>query len=149
MLFSELGLLKELAASSIMIVEGKRDAEALRSLGIDAEFCFISGSMSSVNQLAESLSEGGKEVIVLTDFDSKGSELCAKLIRALNSTARKVRINPQVRKNLMRAFNGAKIGEIEDLKSLIERFKGDTNGKNRNLSNKIHHKGETHSHRSG
>ena len=147
MLIRELSLLRELADSSTIVVEGKRDAEALRSLGIDAEFYFISGSLSSINQLAESLSEKGKEVIVLTDFDSKGKQLAARLIRELHGCGKKVKVNTEVRRNLMRAFNNVKIGEIEDLKSLIEKFKGDIYGKNRNRSNKIRDKGKAYSHR--
>ena len=150
MLISELSLLRELASSSAVVVEGKRDAEALRSLGIDAEFYFISGSVSSVNQLAESLSKLGKEVIVLTDFDKKGRELASRLIRELQSCGVKVKINTEVRKNLMRAFNGIKIGEIEDLASLFEKFNiGDQNGKNWNSSDKIRNKSKAYRNRSG
>ncbi len=146
MFIRELGLLRELADSSAIVVEGKRDAEALKELGIDAEFYFISGGLSSVNQLAESLAKRGKEVIVLTDFDKKGRELASRLISELENCGIKVKVNTEVRKNLMRTFNGAKIGEIEDLASLFEKF---TNGKNWNSSNKIRNKSKAYSHRSG
>lgn len=147
MLIRELGLLKELADSSTIVVEGKRDAETLRSLGIDAEFYFISSNRGTIRELAEKLTEQEKEVIILTDFDSKGQQLAGKLILALHQTGKKVKVNTNVRKNLMRAFNGRKIGEIEDLKSLIEKIQGDINGKNWNSSDKIHYKSKAHSNR--
>lgn len=65
---------------SVLLVEGQRDARAMRDLG-------YSGSIVTISSLG--LEEGrsrllnAKEVIILTDLDREGRELAAKYTRLL------------------------------------------------------------------
>jgi len=81
-------LLEELRESSAngvpVLVEGSRDEESLRELGIQGPVLKISGKKTVLNFL-EGLAHH-KQVIVLTDFDRTGGELarfCSKHLRRL------------------------------------------------------------------
>ena len=64
-----------------------------------------------------------KEVVVLTDFDKKGSVLASKIVEALHDMHKKIKINLQIRRNMMNCMKNEKVGEVQDLKSLVERQK--------------------------
>lgn len=97
-------------SSALFIVEGKKDAEALSSLGIDKTFR-ISGR--SIDTAAEDIVNELKpeSVIILTDFDREGKRKAEKLETFLRFSG--IKIETRVRKifkNIMR------VTEIEELK---------------------------------
>jgi len=69
---------------SVIIVEGLRDREALRAMGIKGAILCLQSSRKNATMFAEDL-EGEKKVIVLTDFDREGVFLAKKLARTLTS----------------------------------------------------------------
>ena len=73
-----LGRLKELSADHVILVEGRKDREALAYLGISGDVFQIqsSGGPSAAAEYVES--RGGKAVI-LTDWDRRGGNLAAAL----------------------------------------------------------------------
>jgi len=82
-------LLEELRESSAngvpVLVEGSRDEESLRELGIQGPVLKISGNKKTALNFLEGLAHH-KQVIVLTDFDRTGGELarfCSKHLRRL------------------------------------------------------------------
>ena len=62
-----------------ILIEGKKDEEALNKLGINGNFIKVSGSPFKLYEIAEIATENSSRVIILTDFDKKGKELAKKL----------------------------------------------------------------------
>jgi len=74
--------LKELNKRIPIIVEGPKDVEALHSMGINGEIITIYRGMEIAN-FSDFIASQYKEVIILTDWDSKGWQLCKKLVKNL------------------------------------------------------------------
>ncbi len=141
---------KELA-DKLVIAEGKKDGIALKSLGVKnivllngrplAELALhVSKSCaSSVNR------ESKEEVVILTDFDSEGKRLAARLNYLLRK--HKVMVNSRLRRKFMQ-FGKTR---IEDLKGNLK--EGDVHGKISSNFNKIRgkrlHKGKWGSGKAG
>jgi len=70
----------------VIIVEGQNDIDSLVNLGINTRI--IAVSQYNIFDIIESISE--KEVIVLTDFDKKGTFLFKKYVKELDSSGKKV-----------------------------------------------------------
>ena len=115
-----LGRLKELSADHVILVEGRKDREALAYLGISGDVFQIqsSGGPSAAAEYVES--RGGKAVI-LTDWDRRGN-LAAALRDILG------RDNPDidgsVREDLSR-LSRHYIKDVEALDSLVDRLSAD------------------------
>jgi 5S rRNA maturation endonuclease (ribonuclease M5) len=74
-------LLREMNGSGMpIIVEGKRDAAALRSMGLANEILALNGNADA---LARHVSERFGEAAVLTDFDESGEEMHLRVSEAL------------------------------------------------------------------
>jgi len=139
MLTLQLSRLRQAAeGGACILVEGKRDEEALKTFGIDANFYHVSGSGLSINVLAEKISDE-KEVVILTDFDKKGAVLASKVVEELHKCGKKVKVNLGIRRAFMNAMKTFKIGEVQDLKKVIG---DDYNGESRRISHKVHNKGK-------
>lgn len=116
-----LGRLKELSADHVILVEGRKDREALAYLGISGDVFQIqsSGGPSAAAEYVES--HGGKAVI-LTDWDRRGGNLAAALRDILG------RDNPDidgsVREDLSR-LSRHYIKDVEALDSLVDRLSAD------------------------
>jgi dTMP kinase len=116
-----LGRLKELSADHVILVEGRKDREALAYLGISGDVFQIqsSGGPSAAAEYVES--RGGKAVI-LTDWDRRGGNLAAALRDILG------RDNPDidgsVREDLSR-LSRHYIKDVEALGSLVDRLSAD------------------------
>ena len=116
-----LGRLKELSADHVILVEGRKDREALAYLGISGDVFQIqsSGGTSAAAEYVES--RGGKAVI-LTDWDRRGGNLAAALRDILG------RDNPDidgsVREDLSR-LSRHYIKDVEALDSLVDRLSAD------------------------
>lgn len=67
--------------STPILVEGKRDRDALRSLGFSGEIILLNQGHSILFVVRE-ISERHSRVIVLTDWDSKGNRLAALVVKA-------------------------------------------------------------------
>lgn len=89
--------LKELSSSVPIIVEGKNDEEALRSLGVEAEYHWI--SIAPFHEFCDAMAKHYDEVILFTDMDSAGRELARRLKAAL--THRGLRVHDKFRPLIM------------------------------------------------
>ncbi len=67
-------------SKKLIVVEGIKDRRALQDLGIKNEILVLNKPLDAV---AEEAARIEKEVVLLTDFDSKGKELYGKLKRDL------------------------------------------------------------------
>lgn len=76
-------LLSERNKFSPVIVEGRRDAAALRELGLPGEILTLH-SGRSIYDFCEEIAEKFHRVIILLDWDEKGESLNKTLCRHLN-----------------------------------------------------------------
>ena len=116
-----LGRLKELSADHVILVEGRKDREALAYLGISGDVFQIqsSGGPSAAAEYVES--RGGKAVI-LTDWDRRGGNLAAALRDILGRD--NPNIDGSVREDLSR-LSRHYIKDVEALDSLVDRLSAD------------------------
>lgn len=116
-----LGRLKELSADHVILVEGRKDREALAYLGISGDVFQIqsSGGPSAAAEYVES--RGGKAVI-LTDWDRRGGNLAAALRDILGRD--NPDIDSSVREDLSR-LSRHYIKDVEALGSLVDRLSAD------------------------
>ena len=108
----------ESSNGSTIIVEGRRDRESLRSMGVTGRIQCLQSSRTNAIGLVESL-QGVRRVVVLTDFDREGVSLAQKLTRSLN--ARGLRVNLVIWKNL-RELTRSEVRSIQELPKYTERL---------------------------
>jgi 5S rRNA maturation endonuclease (ribonuclease M5) len=94
---------------SIVVVEGKRDASALKKLGFSGKICEFH-SFKGLARFADSVTSY-KNLILLFDGDSKGKYLTSKIISQLEH---RIRIDLSFKRKLVTITKG-KIRHIEDL----------------------------------
>lgn len=95
-----------------ILVEGKKDEEALEKLGIEGNFIKVSGTSLKLFEIAELAANSSSKVIVLTDFDKKGNELAKRLSKDIQSLGSHP--NLQIRNSIM----GMTRRYIKDIESL-------------------------------
>ncbi len=100
-----------------ILIEGKKDEEALRKLGIDGNIIKVSGSGLKLFEVAEMAVELSSEVIILTDFDKKGKILAKRLSDDIQSLGSHPNLN--IRKNIMHITRKY----IKDIESLPKHLK--------------------------
>jgi 5S rRNA maturation endonuclease (ribonuclease M5) len=71
-----------------LIVEGGKDATALRNLGMEGEIITVNKGSSLFN-FCEQVSSKHRLVIVLTDWDSRGGTLCRRIREGLTANGAK------------------------------------------------------------
>ena len=94
-----------------IIVEGKKDKEALMKLGITNIFTI----KEPLFKLCENISKKNKEVIILTDLDKEGKRLYSKLKENLERNG--VKVDDEFRIFL---FKETKLTQIEGIITYIE-----------------------------
>lgn len=100
-----------------ILIEGKKDENALKTLGIRGEFIQVSGSGFKLFEIVEMATESSSKVIILTDFDKKGEELAKRLAQDIQSLG--AYPNLDLRKKIM----GMTRKYIKDIESLPRHIK--------------------------
>jgi len=103
----------------IVVVEGKRDELVLRSLGLKAPIVRTqSGTPRTmfIDQLALATNQD-RQVLILTDFDDEGSELCRTIEQELE--IRRVKVLRRLRREIRKAMGNWRC--IEELTALFKR----------------------------
>ncbi|HOV51806.1 MAG: hypothetical protein A4E44_01504 [Methanosaeta sp. PtaB.Bin018] len=116
----DLEALEELIASlheascegAAIIVEGRRDEMALRSLGLPGPV--IMASRRSALDLAEDAARNFPRIVLLTDWDEKGDEMAKKIEMHLRSAGLKPDI--EIRSRIAKLVRK----EIKDVQSLSQ-----------------------------
>ncbi|TLX65929.1 MAG: topoisomerase [Thaumarchaeota archaeon] len=103
---------------SMVVVEGKRDASALKKLGYSGKLCEFH-SFKGLTKFADSIASY-KNLIILFDGDRKGKYLTSKIISRLEH---RIRIDLSFKRKLVTITKG-KIRHIEDLSTYtrLDRF---------------------------
>jgi 5S rRNA maturation endonuclease (ribonuclease M5) len=122
---SFVGMLNEESErGSVIVVEGRRDAEALSRIGFTgnlAVFHHFKGVADFVDSHEES-----KKVILLLDMDRTGKYLTSKLVSQLQS--RRHNVNLFYKKTLAKITNG-RVRHVEDLVIYAPHLSGITGGR--------------------
>ncbi len=100
-----------------VIVEGKRDALALRELGLQGEILMLHGGQS-IYDFCEEISEKFHRVIILLDWDEKGESLNKALCRHLNGQWEEF----SAFRELIKILCQKEIKNIEGIPKLIRRL---------------------------
>lgn len=103
--------LEDASETAPIIVEGKKDAEALVLLGITKNVVTLSKGVS-VFTFSEAISRRSRKAVVLTDWDRKGGHLARMLKEALMNNG--VAVDDRIRAQL--AMLSKK--EVKDIESL-------------------------------
>lgn len=111
-------LIEESSRGTPIVVEGKKDLETLRRLGVKGEILTAkTGGKSRLDLVSEIETTGNEEIILLLDFDRRGREWTAKLRQSLERT--KIKANVTFRKELIR-FAGKELKDVEGLGSYLQ-----------------------------
>jgi 2,5-diamino-6-(ribosylamino)-4(3H)-pyrimidinone 5'-phosphate reductase len=114
-------LAEESARGTPIIVEGKKDIETLRVLGVEGEIISAkTGGKSRLDVVSEAEKRDSRELILLLDFDRRGKEWT----KVLKQQLEKAKIKPNLRfwKDLQ-SLVGKEVKDIEGLASYIENLK--------------------------
>jgi len=118
-------LAEESAKGIPIIVEGKKDIEALRTLSVKGKIISAkTGGKHLIDVISELESASTSEVILLLDFDWRGKELTKKLQRHLERTGIKINIAFWFE---FSAVVGNEVKDIEGLPSYMETLKSKIN----------------------
>lgn len=102
----------------VIVVEGIRDRESLRKMGIEGRIICLQSSRKNAIGFAEGL-QNVQDVIVLTDFDREGVSLAKRLARILNSQS--VHVNLVLWREL-RQLTRSHVRSIEELPKYYQRM---------------------------
>jgi len=97
---------------SLVVVEGKRDLAALRSIGFSGDL-LVYNNYRGIGDFVCHLAAKNRKVILLLDMDRKGKVLTSKILYHLNSSCRHDYL--QTKRKLARITKG-RLRHIEDLK---------------------------------
>ncbi|MFX0108925.1 MAG: hypothetical protein ACFE7R_11615 [Candidatus Hodarchaeota archaeon] len=103
----------------LVIVEGKRDESILRSLGVQAPIIKTQHGAPRpelLEEIASKVGTGG-QVLILTDFDDEGIEICRFIEKGLEP--RRIRVRQRYRREIRKAMGNWRC--IEELISLFKR----------------------------
>lgn len=111
--------LKELSKNgAIIVVEGRRDEESLKLLGINGEIMLA--SQRPLFEFTEFLANTGKQIILLTDWDKKGGIVARKIIKYLLGYG--IMPNVDIRSRI-RNLVKKRIKDIESLNNYVNKLR--------------------------
>ncbi len=110
-------LLEAVAKGKPVVVEGKKDSEALRELGVSGTILNVkTAGKSFLEAVAEIEASGASEVILLLDFDRRGKQGTKRLLQDLEHAKVKVNLGFWLE---LKALVGHDIQCIESLPSYL------------------------------
>lgn len=111
--------LEDISADTPIIVEGLKDASALRRLGVRRNVVTL-GKGLTVFAFCERLSERHPKAVVMTDWDRKGGKLARMIKEALEANG--ARADTDLRARLVLLVK-KDIKDIEGLPAYVERLR--------------------------
>ncbi len=103
----------------VIVVEGRSDEEALRTLGIEVPIVRTQSGLGRpelIDKIADLAGDTG-QVLVMTDFDPEGRELSRYLQRELE--AHRIKVLRELRRRISRLMGGRRC--VEDLTALFKK----------------------------
>ncbi len=111
--------LEDLSEEMPIIVEGVRDRNALRRLGITKNVLTFNRGVS-IFSFCEEISRRFKKAVVLTDWDRRGGQLARMLKDGLEANG--VKVNDTVRMQIV-ILSKKEVKDIESLPTFVDRLK--------------------------
>lgn len=111
--------IERLSSEAAIVVEGLKDIEALRRLGIDKNVVAL-GRGRSIVAFCEDLAKEHDEVVILTDWDRKGGHLARTLKEALTTNSVKALESPRTQLVIL---TKKEIKDVEGLPAFLERLR--------------------------
>ncbi len=105
-------LIHEAENGAVVVVEGRRDAESLRNLGITGTI--LLSSVLSDAELVDSLA--GKKVVIMTDWDRRGEIAASSLMKKLNCSA-----DVEIRKRIF-SIASKEVTKVEELYGFFQKY---------------------------
>lgn len=105
-----------------VIVEGKKDANALRRLGLVGEIIILHRG-KSLYEFCEDITEKFRKVIILLDWDTKGETLFKSVSRLLSGHGEEFSAFREILKMLCQKD----IKDIEGIPKLLSKLEGNEN----------------------
>jgi len=109
--------IRHLDSDSCILVEGLRDREGLRALGVVGRISCLQRGSGAISERLERLD--AKNVIILMDFDPKGMHLAKLAHRLLSARGRKVDLTTW---RMLKSFVGRDVRDIEGLAAYVLRL---------------------------
>lgn len=103
---------------AVILVEGRRDREALLRLGVHGDIVLT--SQQSLLTMAESLARSKKDVIVLTDWDERGEEVASQVSLYLEADGARP---DNALRGYLKGLLKKDIKDVESLYSFVEKLK--------------------------
>ena len=120
---SFIGMLNEESErGSVVVVEGKRDAEALSRVGFTGSPA-VFHHFKGISDFLDSHDSSDRKMILLLDMDRTGKYLTSRLVSQLQSRRHSVSLS--YKRSLARITNG-KVRHVEDLVTYAPRLSGIT-----------------------
>jgi 5S rRNA maturation endonuclease (ribonuclease M5) len=117
-------LKEESSKGTAILVEGKKDVEALITLGIEGKIISAkTGGKSFLDVVSEIEMTKAEETISLLDFDRRGKQFTSKLKQHLDKTGIKLNINFWLE---LLALLSKEVKDVEGLASYMETLKRKT-----------------------
>ena len=114
-------LAEENRSGKPIIVEGQKDAETLREIGINGQIIFAkTGGKSLLDVVSEIEVAGASEILMLLDFDRRGKELTERLKRHIEKAG--VRANMYYWLKLS-SLVGKEVKDVEGLAKYMKTLK--------------------------
>jgi 5S rRNA maturation endonuclease (ribonuclease M5) len=102
----------------LVLVEGQRDVEALRSLGYAGDIATCSRFCVNDTELAEMIAGENDRILVLTDFDQEGNELNTRFSELLERMG--VVVEKGLRGRVARLMAALEVHVVEALDNVSE-----------------------------
>lgn len=112
-----LSAIRHLDSDSCILVEGLRDREALRALGVVGKVSCLQRGSGSISEKLERMD--AKNIIVLMDFDPKGRHLAKLVHRLLAARGRKVDLTTW---RMLKSYVGRDVRDVEGLAAYVLRL---------------------------
>lgn len=114
-------LAEESAKGTPIIVEGKKDTQTLRALGIEGKIITAkTGRKSFLDVISEIEKCGTREIVTLLDFDRRGKEWTKRLKQTLENA--RMKVNLTFWKHLIE-LAGTELKDVEGLATYMETLK--------------------------
>ena len=105
---------------ALIMVEGVRDVEALKRLGVEGKFFRVKAGKSLKETIGHLAQSPPKEIVVLTDFDRSGIRLARTIVKLLEVQG----IHPNLDFWLkLKGLVGREIKDVEGLVGYLENVK--------------------------
>lgn len=111
-------LKSETSTGALLVVEGEKDARALREIGIMSNIITVKSRGKSLTEIVdEIISAGSREIILLMDFDRHGRELTKLLAKSLEAARIRVELS------FWLSFSSLLSNDVKDVEGLATYIK--------------------------